>query len=89
MHSSRLAGSYCFHYVQHPLSGYICIYFFQMKETVKDKTEKKVGGKKEPKTKDKEDEEEEDEEEEQDDEEEDEEDSITNKEVKSHFVFSI
>lgn len=53
---------------------------YQMKESVKDKTEKKVAGKKEAKTKDKEDEDEEEEEEEQEEEEEDEEDSITNKE---------
>lgn len=54
---------------------------------MKDKTEKKVAGKKEAKTKDKEDEDEEEEEEEQEEEEEDEEDSITNKEARYLFLY--
>ena len=54
-----------------------------MKEVAKDKTEKRVIVRKEPKTKDKDDEEEEDEEEEQEEEEDDEEDSIANREARS------
>uniref|UniRef100_A0A0P4WIF4 [histone H3]-lysine(27) N-trimethyltransferase n=1 Tax=Scylla olivacea TaxID=85551 RepID=A0A0P4WIF4_SCYOL len=53
---------------------------YQMKEIAKDKTEKRIVVRKEPKTKDKEDEDEEDEEEEQEEEEDDEEDSIANRE---------
>ncbi|XP_045137220.1 histone-lysine N-methyltransferase E(z)-like [Portunus trituberculatus] len=54
---------------------------YQMKEVAKDKTERKIVVRKEPKTKDKEDEDEEDEEEEQQEEEDDdEEDSIANRE---------
>ncbi|KAK8382695.1 hypothetical protein O3P69_015488 [Scylla paramamosain] len=53
---------------------------YQMKEVAKDKTEKRIVVRKEPKTKDKEDEDEEDEEEEQEEEEDDEEDSIANRE---------
>lgn len=58
-----------------------------MKETAKDKSEKKAAGRKEAKTKDKEDEEDEDEDEEQDEDDDDEEDSI-NKEARSLFVLS-
>lgn len=53
---------------------------YQMKEVAKDKTERRIVVRKEPKTKDKEDEDEEDEEEEQEEEEDDEEDSIANRE---------